>query len=210
MFAAPPEQSLEWNDAGVEGAHRCLKRLWAFAVESAAVGDATPPTELAPAVQAARREVHETLRQAQVDFGKYQFNTVVSACMKILNTLGRLEDAAGAAELRREGLSILLRLLAPVAPHVTHHLWCELGFGDDIVDAPWPEVDEAALQRDSIELAVQVNGKLRGQIEVAADADQAAVETAALAEPNVARFIEGKTLRKIIVVPGRLVNVVAG
>jgi leucyl-tRNA synthetase len=100
--------------------------------------------------------------------------------------------------------------LAPVAPHVTHHLWCELGFGDDIVDAPWPEVDEAALQRDSIELAVQVNGKLRGQIEVAADADQAAVETAALAEPNVARFIEGKTLRKIIVVPGRLVNVVAG
>ncbi len=210
MFAAPPEQSLEWNDAGVEGAHRFLKRLWAFAVESAAVGDATPPAELAPAVQAARREVHETLRQAQVDFGKYQFNTVVSACMKILNTLGRLEDAAGAAELRREGLSILLRLLAPVAPHVTHHLWCELGFGDDIVDAPWPEVDEAALQRDSIELAVQVNGKLRGQIEVAADADQAAVETAALAEPNVARFIEGKTLRKIIVVPGRLVNVVAG
>ena len=210
MFAAPPEQSLEWNDAGVEGAHRFLKRLWAFAAESAAAGDATPPAELAAAVRAARREVHETLRQAQVDFGKYQFNTVVSACMKLLNTLGRLEEGAGATELRREGLSILLRLLSPVAPHVTHHLWCELGYGDDIVDAPWPEVDEAALQRDSIELAVQVNGKLRGQIEVAADADQAAIETAALAEANVARFIEGKTLRKIIVVPGRLVNVVAG
>jgi leucyl-tRNA synthetase len=210
MFAAPPEQSLEWNDAGVEGAHRFLKRLWAFAAESDTSADAALPADASTEVQAARREIHETLRQALVDFGKYQFNTVVSACMKLLNTLSRLEDGAGAAQLRREGLSILLRLLSPVAPHVTHHLWCELGYGDDIVDASWPEVDEAALQRDTIKLAVQVNGKLRGQVEVAADADKGMIETAALAEPNVVRFIEGKTLRKIIVVPGRLVNVVAG
>ncbi|MEJ2479231.1 MAG: leucine--tRNA ligase [Acidihalobacter sp.] len=210
MFAAPPEQSLEWNDAGVEGAHRFLKRLWAFAAESVAAGEATPPAESATQVREARREIHETLRQALADFGKYQFNTVVSACMKMLNTLGRLEDGAGAAELRREGMSILLRLLSPVAPHLTHHLWCELGYGEDIVDAPWPEVDEAALQRDTIELVVQVNGKLRGQVQVAADAAQDAIEAAALAEPNVARFVEGKTLRKVIVVPGRLVNVVAG
>ncbi|MEJ2655062.1 MAG: leucine--tRNA ligase [Acidihalobacter sp.] len=209
MFAAPPEQSLEWNDAGVEGAHRFLKRLWAFAAESDTSADAALPADASTEVQAARREIHETLRQALVDFGKYQFNTVVSACMKLLNTLSRLEDGAGAAQLRREGLSILLRLLSPVAPHVTHHLWCELGYGDDIVDAAWPEVDEAALQRDTIKLAVQVNGKLRGQVEVAADADKGMIETAALAEPNVVRFIEGKTLRKIIVVPGKLVNIVA-
>ena len=210
MFAAPPEQSLEWNDAGVEGAHRFLKRLWAFAAESVTAGDATPPAELTAEVKAARREIHETLRQALVDFGKYQFNTVVSACMKMLNTLSRLEDGAGAAELRREGMSILLRLLSPVAPHLTHHLWYELGYGADIVDAPWPVVDEAALQRDTIELVVQVNGKLRGQVQVAADAAPDVIEAAALAEPNVARFVEGKTLRKVIVVPGRLVNVVAG
>ncbi|MEJ2632410.1 MAG: leucine--tRNA ligase [Acidihalobacter sp.] len=210
MFAAPPEQSLEWNDAGVEGAHRFLKRLWAFAAESDTSADSVLPADASTEVRAARREIHETLRQALVDFGKYQFNTVVSACMKLLNTLSRLGEGAGAAQLRREGLSILLRLLSPVAPHVTHHLWCELGYGDDIVDAAWPEVDEAALQRDTIKLAVQVNGKLRGQVEVAADADKGMIETAALAEPNVVRFIEGKTLRKIIVVPGRLVNVVAG
>ncbi|OBS09967.1 leucine--tRNA ligase [Acidihalobacter prosperus] len=210
MFAAPPEQSLEWNDAGVEGAHRFLKRLWAYAAEQGGAGDVAPATEQAPAVQAARREIHETLHQALVDFGKYQFNTVISACMKILNTLGRLEDAAGAAALRHEGLSILLRLLSPVAPHIAHHLWRELGYGEDIVDAPWPVVDEAALARDTIELAVQVNGKLRGQIAVPADADKAAIEAAALAEPNAVRFIDGMTVRKIIVVPGRLVNVVVG
>ncbi|AOV17553.1 leucine--tRNA ligase [Acidihalobacter aeolianus] len=213
MFAAPPEQSLEWNDAGVEGAHRFLKRLWAYAAEqgeAGEAGEAAPAGDLAPEVQAARREIHETLRQALIDFGKYQFNTVVSACMKILNTLGRLGDAAGAAALRREGLSILLRLLSPVAPHIAHHLWRELGYGEDIVDAPWPVVDEAALARDTVELAVQVNGKLRGQIAVPADADKAAIEAVALAEPNAVRFIDGMTVRKIIVVPGRLVNVVVG
>ncbi|APZ44674.1 leucine--tRNA ligase [Acidihalobacter ferrooxydans] len=209
MFAAPPEQSLEWNDAGVEGAHRFLKRLWAYAAEQAPTGAAALAVEPGPQVRAVRREIHEVLRQALLDFGKYQFNTVVSACMKILNALGRLEEGAGLAAVRREGLSILLRLLSPVAPHITHYLWSELGYGADIVDAPWPEVDEAALRRDTVALAVQVNGKLRGQIEVAADADQAAIESAALAEPNAIRFIAGKTVRKIIVVPGRLVNVVA-
>ena len=205
MFAAPPEQSLEWNDSGVEGAHRFLKRLWVYAHEHQAelggiiVGTDTHKDE--------RREIHESLAQALADFDKYQFNTVVAACMKIMNTLGKLE--AGAEALRNEGVSILLRLLGPIAPHISHTLWKELDYGDDVLSAPWPAVDESALVKDSIELVVQVNGKLRGKVQVPADAGKEAVEEAALAEENVQRFLEDKTIRKIIVVPGKLVNVVA-
>jgi leucyl-tRNA synthetase len=206
MFAAPPEQSLEWNDSGVEGANRFLKRLWAYSHEhKAALGGAIEADE---GSKAARREIHEALAQALGDFGKYQFNTVVAACMKIMNTLGKL-DGEGADALRNEGISLLLRLLSPIAPHISHSLWRELGYGDDILHAPWPEVDEAALVKDSIDLVVQVNGKVRSQISVPANADNAAIEEAALADGKVQGFIEGKTIRKIIVVPGRLVNVVA-
>lgn len=208
MFAAPPEQSLEWHDTGVEGAHRFLKRLWAFAVDQAAgLHAADLQADADEAVLAARREIHQTLQQALIDFTRYQFNTVVSAAMKMLNTLGRL-SGQGADAVRSEGLSILLRLLSPVAPHITQELWSGLHYGVDILQAPWPQVDETALKCDSIELVVQVNGKLRGKVAVTADADKAAIEQAALSEENVQRFISGQTVVKIIVVPGKLVNVV--
>ncbi len=230
MFAAPPEQSLEWSDSGVEGAHRFLKRLWAFAQENQPQITAGIRGEgwqdefyerLEPAQQACRREVHELLRQAAYDFGKHHFNTVVSACMKLLKLLADLPAATQAGKgstpsavvrnmIYAEGLGILLRLLAPIAPHITQQLWRGLGYGEDILDAPWPEPDARALVRDTVELVVQVNGKLRGRITVAADAPREAVEAAALAEPNVRRFVEGQTVRKVIVVPGRLVNIVAG
>jgi len=217
MFAAPPEQSLEWSDSGVEGASRFLKRLWGLGVAWReplaalhAAGAAAPSTDAA--AQPLRHELHQLLQQALHDYGRYQFNTVVSACMKLLNLLGGLDVAAGGwqAAVAREGLSILLRLLAPVAPHVCHALWRELGFGDDILSAGCPAVDPAALERDEIELVVQVNGKLRGQIRVAADSDRAAIEAAARADANVQRFTEGKVVRKVIVVPGRLINLVVG
>ncbi|MCP5420084.1 MAG: leucine--tRNA ligase [Gammaproteobacteria bacterium] len=214
MFAAPPEQSLEWSDAGVEGAYRFLKRLWSFAVEhAAAIGQvATEPdwTRTSPALRASRRMIHETLQQALFDFGRYQFNTVVSAGMKILNCLSEIEsDAEGTADaLRREGLSILLRLLSPVVPHVSHVLWRGLGYPDTLIGASWPVVDETALVRDAIEYVVQVNGKVRAQISVPADAARAQIEEAALTAPNVQRFVEDKVVRKLIVVPGKLVNIV--
>ncbi len=203
MFAGPPEQSAAWSDSGAQGVSRFLHRLWAFAMRAkaggrVAVGAADDAT--------LRREVHGILRQAQFDYDRLQYNTVVSACMKMLNTL---EDAKSGAV--GEGLGILLRVLYPVAPHVTHVLWSELGFATasgPLVDAPWPEVDEAALRRDEIELVVQVNGKLRATIRVPADADRGAIEAAALADETVRRFVPG-TPKKVIVVPGRLVNVVA-
>jgi len=217
MFAAPPEQSLEWNDSGVEGAHRFLKRLWNFGVEHAASIKQSPVADMDKAdesIKTHRRDIHELLKQALFDFDKYQFNTVIAACMKMLNTLNEVSaNKNGAAEsvrdaLINEGLSIVLRLLSPVAPHVTHRMWVELNLGENILTAAWPEVDESALVRDSIELMVQVNGKLRGKINIAADADKESIEAAAMAEENAVKFIEGNTVRKVIVVPGRLVNIV--
>ena len=214
MFAAPPEQSLEWSDAGVEGAYRFLKRLWVFAYEqsgrsgksSGVNGSAADPEALA-----LRRDTHQILKQANYDFRKHQFNTVVSAAMKLLNTLERIptETAVRAyEELRREGTSILLRLLAPITPHISHALWHELGFAGDITQAAWPEVDESALVQDKVELVVQVNGKLRGHITAASGAQQADVQAAALADDNVKRYTEGKQIKKVVIVPGKLVNIV--
>ena len=206
MFTAPPEQSLEWSDEGVEGAHRFLKRLWALAQRLAAAGEGAAPDE---SLAEARREIHRLLKKALFDYQRHQFNTVVSACMSMVNVLNKLDDGPPATGLLREGLGIILRLLAPIAPHITHHLWRELGYGEEVLEAGWPQVDEQALAADTIELVVQVNGKVRGRVEVPADADQAAIEAAAQANPNVQRFIDGKTVRKVIVVPGRLVNIVA-
>ncbi|WP_132542451.1 leucine--tRNA ligase [Plasticicumulans lactativorans] len=209
MFAAPPDASLEWSDAGVEGASRFLKRLWAYAHTHAATLAAAPaPRAPEGEARAVRREIHEALRQARHDYDRQQYNTVVSAGMKMLNALARLGDEPEAAAVRAEGVSILLRVLAPIVPHLTHALWQALGWGEAIIDAPMPEPDEAALVRAAITLAVQVNGKLRAQIEVAADADEATIRAAALAQDNVQRFMEGRPLRKLIVVPGKLVNVV--
>jgi len=211
MFTAPPDQSLEWNDEGVEGATRFLKRLWTLAADRAeAIADAAAIAEPAEAVRDARREVHLALKKALFDYDRHQFNTVVSGCMTIVNALSKVDpEAPGGGALVREGLGIVLRLLAPIVPHAAHQLWRDLGFGEDILDGGWPSVDEAALVQEQISYVVQVNGKVRGQIEVPADADRDAIEAAALANENVRRFTEGVTVRKVIVVPNKLVNVVA-
>jgi leucyl-tRNA synthetase len=211
MFTSPPDQSLEWNDEGVEGAYRFLKRLWALAVGKAdRMRSAGDPAGLDEGASGVRREVHAALKKALFDYERQQLNTVVSACMTMVNALYRLDDNPAGLAVLREGVSICLRLLGPIAPHVTHHLWRELGFGDDILNASWPAVDEAALRQDSIEYVVQVNGKVRGKVTVPVEADRSAVESAALGCAAVQRFTEGKTVRKVIVVPAKLVNVVAG
>ena len=212
MFASPPEQTVEWNDAGVEGAHRFLRRIWSFAHRNAALLAAAGAPETTPAARALRLEMHTVLRQVSYDFERMQYNTVVSGAMKMLNALEAAAQAqpVGAGALR-EGVGILLRVLYPACPHLTWMLWRELGFGaqlGDLLDAPWPEVDEAALVQDEIELVLQVNGKLRGQLRVPAAADRAAIEAAAVAHPDCVRFCEGRKPKKVIVVPGRLVNVV--
>jgi leucyl-tRNA synthetase len=233
MFASPPEQTLEWSDSGVQGAYRFLKRLWAFAHEhqgelGKGSGHKTSRpidwtqvdwTQAGPQRKEWRREIHLTLKQANYDLGRHQFNTVASACMKILNALERAAGAAkggqaaaqaGAAHtpVLAEGMSMLLRLLSPIAPHITHKLWRELGYGEDILHAPWPEPDPAALEQDEIELVVQVNGKLRGNIRVAKTAGKDVIEAAALASAPVQKFVAGQSVKKVVVVPGRLVNVV--
>ena len=224
MFASPPEQTLEWNDAGVEGAHRFIKRVWSYShahahatrvaiVGAPAVRALSDAGLLTDAQKNLRREVYKILQQAEHDYKRLQYNTVVSACMKMLNTLegAKLDDSVGSNVVIAEALAIFLRILNPVAPHVTHVLWTELGYGQihgDILDAPWPQVDAAALEQAEIELMVQVNGKLRGSVKVAKDADKATIEAAALANENVQKYIEG-TPKKIIVVPGKLVNIVA-
>ena len=211
MFTAPPDQSLEWSDEGVEGAHRFLKRVWALAADH--VDDintgAEPSGELGDSQQTARHELHAALKQALFDYERQQFNTVVSACMKMTNTLYKLGRSDADSALRREGLRFILCLLAPIAPHMSHQLWRELGYGDNILTADWPQPDDSALQQESVQYVVQVNGKVRAKIQVPADADKAAIEEAALADQNVQRFIGEATIRKIIVVPNKLVSVVA-
>ena len=201
IFASPPTSTLEWSDEGVEGSYRFLRRLWTYAGRfSARKGLKGTPSK------GARFEIHSVLKQANYDLQKLQFNTVASACMKILNALERLPEEDSAAD--EEGMSILIRLLSPITPHVCHHLWRELKFGEDVMSAPWPEPDPAALEQDEIELVVQVNGKLRGSIRVPKQADKAAIETLAMANANVQKFVAGQSVKKVVVVPGRLVNLV--
>ena len=213
MFAGPPDQSAAWSSSGVEGASRYLRRLWATALKFSATiaAGATPAANYAADVKALRFEVHSTLKQIDGDYDRLQYNTVVSGAMKLLNTIESFKsEAEGSAAAMREAFGILLRALYPVCPHITHALWNELGYANDlggIIDAPWPQVDAAALVQDEIELMVQVNGKLRGSIKVAKDADKASIEAAAVANESAARFIEGAP-KKIIVVPGKLVNIV--
>jgi leucyl-tRNA synthetase len=213
MFASPPEQTIEWSANGVEGTQRFLRRLWTFAQSQVAtVQSAAPKASLGSAATAMRREIHLALKQANFDYERVQYNTVVSAGMKMLNALEQLDAAAeGHAQAIAEGLSILLRTLYPVVPHITWVLWDDLGYASklgDLIDAPWPAVDEGALAQDHIELVLQVNGKLRGRIVVPSAADVPAIEAAARASAEVARHAAGATIRKVIVVPGRLVNVV--
>ena len=203
MFAAPPDQQLEWNDSGVEGASRFLRRLWNFGVRFKESGS---PAIAPDSQKNTRFEIHSVLKQANYDMAKHQFNTVGSAAMKILNALDPYAGSDG--PIAKEGLSILLRLLSPITPHIAQTLWKELGYGDDILHAPWPEVEESALEQDEIELVIQVNGKLRGNLRVSKDADKASIEQLALAHEAVLKQLAGGTAKKIIVVPGRLINVV--
>jgi leucyl-tRNA synthetase len=214
MFAAPPDQSLEWSASAVEGQHRYLKRLWRQVASLLAGGDcgALDVATLTPEARELRRLVHETIAKVSDDYGRrYTFNTAIAAAMELTNALMRAnaEDAALRAVLA-EGYRTLVLLLAPIAPHVTERLWAALGGAGPVVDAAWPEADPAALVRGEVELVVQVNGKRRGQVVVPADADASAQELAALADQQVQRFIEGQAVRKVIVVPGRLINIVVG
>ncbi len=212
MFASPPEQTLEWNDAAVEGAHRFLKRVWNFGARNADTirSGGQDFAALSGDGKALRREVHNVLKQVSYDYERMQYNTVVSGAMKLLNALEGFK-AEGQAAAIRDGFSVLLRVLYPATPHVAHQLWQDLGFATelgDLLDAPWPTVDETALVQDEIELMLQVNGKLRGSVKVPAGADKAAIEAAALGNPEFAKFSEGKPPKKVVIVPGRLVNVV--
>ena len=212
LFAAPPEQSLEWSEDGVEGAHRFLKRLWRLVQEHLAAGPvpALNSASLEGPVRAARRKIHTSIAKVSDDFERRQtFNTAIAAVMALCNTLARLpSDDSQARAVRQEGLQAAVLLLAPVVPHIGHHLWRQLGGCGDLTYAAWPAVDASALARDSLEIVVQVNGKVRARMEVAADAKREALEAAALAQDNARRFIDGKTVRKVIVVPGKLVNIV--
>ena len=212
MFASPPEQTIEWSSAGVEGTHRYLRRLWNFCVGiNDAIRDAgvVNAATLSNDAKKIRHEIHATLKQASYDYSRLQYNTVVSACMKMLNTLEENRTAAPAVVL--EGVLILLRVLYPACPHVTWQLWNDLGLGKqygDIIDAPWPEPDSAALEQDEIEMVVQVNGKLRGSIHVPKAATKEMIEQMAITDAGVARHTEGRPIKRLIVVPGKLVNVV--
>ena len=215
MFTSPPEDTLLWSDAGVEGSTRFLKRLWAFAYAwSGAIAEAPAvrADALSEALKRQRREVHATLKQIDFDIARIQYNTVVSGAMKLLNALdGVARDEPAAAAVVREGLSILLRALNPVVPHITHALWIELGFHagmGDILDAPWPRVDTDALKSEVVELVLQINGKHRGSLSVAAGASKQEIESLACTSETARRFMEGKTAKKVVVVAGRLVNIV--
>jgi leucyl-tRNA synthetase len=217
MFAGPPDQSAPWSDTSAEGVHRFLRRLWSFCYEQRARITGAPPLATATldtGLKKIRRELHAALHQALFDYQRMQYNTVVSATMKMLNALDGARQHREAAALLREGMGILLRALYPIAPHISHALWAELGYArelGDLLDVPMPQPAEAALRQDQLELVVQVNGKLRGRVTVAAEASEETIKAAALADENVRRFIGDKPLRKVILVPGKLLNlVVAG
>ncbi len=224
MFTAPPEATLEWNDAAVEGSYRFLKRVWAFgakllamdfAAASAVVTGAAglKDIEFGKEAKALRLEVHTVLKQVDYDYQRMQYNTVVSGAMKLLNALEdfKAPASAGAQVALVEGFGILLRCIYPVTPHIAHGLWSELGYADrfgELLDAPWPQVDALALVKDEVELMLQVNGKLRGSILVPAGASKQAIEAAALSHEAYLKLADGAAPKKVVVVPGRLVNVV--
>jgi leucyl-tRNA synthetase len=214
MFAAPPEQSLEWNEAGVEGMSRFLRRLWAQVQKHVADG-AAPALDVAALSaeqKALRRKTHETIAKVGDDYGKrYSFNTAIAAVMELSNALSKFDDASAQGRaVKQEALEAAVLLLNPITPHASHTLWQALGHAETLLeDLTFPQADTAALVRDEVTLAVQVNGKLRGTINVSADAPRNVIEPLALAEPNTAKFITGMEVKKIIIVPGKIVNIVA-
>ncbi|MEO6138123.1 MAG: leucine--tRNA ligase [Luteimonas sp.] len=214
MFAAPPEQSLEWNEAGVEGMARFLRRFWREVTTH--VGQPDHPAldieTLTPAQKTLRRQLHETIRKVGDDYGRrHSFNTAIASLMELLNHVSKFDDMSDQGRaIRHDVLQTMVLLLNPVTPHVSHALWQALGHAETLIeDVPFPQADTSALVRDALTLAVQVNGKLRATIQVTPETPRDEIETAALAEPHVVRFLEGLTIRKVIVVPGKIVNIVA-
>ncbi len=215
MFAAPPDQGLEWSDAGVEGAHRFLKRLWRQVYDRKQAGWQAAPLvieNLDDAAKALRRKLHETIARVTDDVEKRQtFNTVIAANMELFNELNKFEGQGVAGRgVITEVLQGMIKMLAPIVPHIAHALWPEIGGAGLVIDAPWPSVDTSALVRDELELMVQVNGKLRGKVLVPASADKATQEAAAMTNESVQRHIDGQIIKKVILVPGRLINIVVG
>ncbi len=212
MFSSPPDQSLEWSDSAVEGQYRFLKRLWRLVAAHTRAGSEgeVDVAQLSTLEKSIRRKIHETIAKVTDDIGRrYTFNTAIAAVMELVNTLSGIDEALPQARaVRHEGLRAVVLLLSPIVPHICHALWEALGEETAVIDQPWPDCDQSALQRDTVELVVQVNGKRRGEISVAADAGRSDLEQAALADVNVVRFTEGKPIKRIIVVPKRLVNIV--
>ena len=210
MFAAPPEQSLEWSDAGVEGANRFLKRLWKLGATHIGAG-AAPALDIAKLgdqQKAVRRKLHETIAKVSDDYGRRQtFNTAIAAVMELCNELGRLGSEDNDRAIMDEALRGIVLMLSPIVPHICHTLWRALGESSDILGQQWPAVDESALSRDSIELVIQVKGKVRGKVSVSADADDATIQQAALAQDNVSRFVEELGDYAMKIVPGKLVSI---
>ena len=210
MFASPPEQALEWSDSGVEGAFRFLKRLWKQVTTH--LENPVPTldiTELSEPERILRRQVHETIKKVSDDMGRrYRFNTAIAAMMELLNHLARAPATPSARAIVQEGLEAVILMLSPMVPHVTQALWEMLGREGLVLDVPWPKFDPQALVREEIKMVIQVNGKLRGHIMVAPNADKKTIEDNALQDSNVQRFIGEKTVKKVIIVPNKLVNVV--
>jgi leucyl-tRNA synthetase len=212
MFASPPEQSLEWSDAGVDGASRFLKRLWRLVYEHVDKGSVVDldTNSLNDAQKGIRRQTHETIAKVSDDIGRrYTFNTAIASVMELINALSKFKDESeqGRAVIQ-ESLQSIVLVLSPIVPHITHELWKMLGHSSLLLDQSWPGVDESALVKDSLQIIVQVNGKLRSKIEVPASADKSEIEQAAMADENVKRFTVDKQVVKVIVVPGKLVNIV--
>ena len=212
MFAAPPEQALEWSDDGVQGSFRFLKRFWSAVVEhieAGAVGELNM-SALNDAQKDLRRKTHQTIAKISDDIGRrHSFNTAVAAAMELLNAVNKFgDDSHDGRAVKREALEVVVIMLSPMVPHICHSLWQLMGHESALIDQRWPMVDESALRSDLIEIVVQVNGKLRARLSVAVDAPKAVVESLALQDENVQRFIDGQEVRKVIVVPGRLVNIV--
>ncbi|MGV8919691.1 MAG: class I tRNA ligase family protein, partial [Pseudomonas sp.] len=213
MFASPPDMSLEWSDSGVEGSHRFLRRVWRLAQTHVTAG---LPGKLDVAAlnddqKAVRRAIHLAIKNAGQDIGQHQkFNTAIAQVMTLMNVLEKAAQTTGQDRaLLQEGLETVALLLAPITPHISHELWGQLGHSTPVIDAGWPVLDKTALVQDSLTLVIQVNGKLRGQIEMPASATREEIEAAARINENVLRFTDGLTIRKVIVVPGKLVNIVA-
>ena len=210
MFAAPPDQALEWSDDGVEGANRFLKRVWRHVHAHMSDGPVSSGGDPDPEGRELRRKLHQTIAKVGDDIGRrYTFNTAIAALMELTNALGRYQSGGDAGRaVRHEVLENTVLMLAPIVPHISQALWEALGHSGLVAEASWPEVDESALEAEEIEMVVQVKGRLRGRITVPADAKDDDLRKAALADPNVQRFVEGETIRRVIIVPGKLVNIV--